>query len=67
MTVDGEEFLDAGTGLILVPTDNKKTFVHWLNDKGKLVATYTLSYPTLITEKVKLLSNEKSRIHIIEP
>jgi hypothetical protein len=67
LTVDGEEALDAGDGLILIPLDTKKTYVHWLNEKGKLVATYTLTYPTLIMDKVKLISTEKARIHIVEP
>lgn len=67
ITVQGEETIDAGDGLILIPPENQKVFLHWLNANGKLLATYTMTYATLVTDKVKIVSQERVRIHVLEP
>ena len=60
--------LEAGPGAILIPPPNSKVFLHWLNDKGKLVSTYTLQYSTLVYNSIKIIngSTEKISIHVIE-
>ena len=40
--------IDAGDGLILVPDEGSKVFLHWKNDSGKLVTTYTMTFPTKV-------------------
>lgn len=54
--------------LVLIPEENSKVFLHWTNNKGKLVTTLTLTEPTLIKNKVKLINglDQKTRIAIVE-
>lgn len=44
----GQTEIDAGDGLILVPDEGSKVFLHWKNDSGKLVTTYTMTFPTKV-------------------
>jgi hypothetical protein len=55
-------------GSVLVPEENTKTFLHWVNENGKLISTYTLSYPTLVHDQVKLINGSKKpvKIHVID-
>lgn len=59
-----ETEIDAGQGTILVPPPNSKVFLHWLNEKGKLVSTYTMTYPTQVQNKVKLINAQSTPISI---
>lgn len=43
--------IDAGDGLILVPDEGSKVFLHWKSDTGKLVTTYTMTFPTKVEGK----------------
>lgn len=43
--------IDAGDGMILIPDEDSKVFLHWKNDSGKLVTTYTMTYPTKVEGK----------------
>ncbi len=44
--------IDAGEeGLILVPDEGSKVFLHWKNDSGKLVTTYTMTFPVKVQGK----------------
>ena len=63
-----ESILDAKNGIILVPPPNAKVFLHWLNENGKLVSTYTLTYATEVQNKVKIINNSQTEvsIHAIE-
>jgi hypothetical protein len=66
---NGQAELDAVTGIILIPPDNKtKIYLHWLNDKGKLVTTYTLNYATLVQNKLRIIngSADPVSLHAIE-
>jgi hypothetical protein len=40
----------------LVPNDGDKVFIHWKNQSGKLMATYTMTFPTRIDGKVTLIN-----------
>lgn len=53
-------------GSILIPQPNTKPFLHWLSDSGKLMATHTLEYATLINSKVLVISKNASRVHVID-
>lgn len=65
--VKGEMEFDAGiNGAILIPPDKSKIYLHWLNEKGKMYASYTLTYSTLVQNKLKIVSQELARIHVIE-
>ena len=69
ITLDKESQITASpNGSVLVPEENTKVFLHWLNENGKLLATYTLSYPTLVQDTVKLIngSGKSVRIHLID-
>lgn len=44
--------IDAGDeGLILVPSEGSKVFLHWKTDTGKLATTYTMTFPTKVEGK----------------
>jgi hypothetical protein len=59
--------LDAGTGLVLVPQGSAKVFLHWVTESGKVYATHTLSYPTLVQNTLKLVNGpEETQILVIE-
>ena len=64
----GEQDYDAGEGAVLVPPAGSKVFLHWLTDNGKLAATYTLEYATLVQNKFKIINNKSDpvQIHCIE-
>ena len=69
INIDKETQITASpNGSVLVPEENTKVFLHWLNENGKLLTTYTLSYPTLVQDTVKLLnsSGKTVRIHVID-
>lgn len=59
--------MDAGSGLLLIPEDNSKVFLHWLNG-DKLRATYTMTKATKVCERVQLInaSNRIIEIKIVD-
>jgi hypothetical protein len=58
---------DAGTGVVLVPQGSAKTFLHWVTESGKIYATHTLAYPTLVQNKLKMVNGpEENQILVIE-
>jgi hypothetical protein len=64
-----QEFeLDAGTGVVLVPHSGAKVFLHWLTDSGKMKSTFTMTYPTRVEGKVKLINglNVQTSVHVIQ-
>jgi hypothetical protein len=64
----GENLLDARDGVVLIPQDSSKVFLHWLNDSGKLVATYTMTFPTRVEGQIKLINglDKETSVQIIE-
>lgn len=69
ITVDKEsQIIASPNGSVLIPEENTKVFLHWLNENGKLLTTYTLSYPTLVHDTVKLInsSGKSVRVHVID-
>jgi hypothetical protein len=62
----GTDIVPGPNGSILIPPPNSKIFLHWLNDSGKMISTYTLEYSTLITDKVKAISKTPIRVHVID-
>lgn len=59
-----QTMFDAKDGVILVPDNGSKVFVHWTNDSGKLMATYTMSYATKVVGQIKLINALDKEIHI---
>jgi hypothetical protein len=59
--------LNAGDGVVLVPQEGSKIYLHWLNDTGKLLATYTMTFPTRVEGDVKLINglDKETSIQII--
>jgi len=55
---------NAGTGTVLVPPADARIFLHWLNDKGKLISTFTLTYATLVENKLKIINGTNDSISI---
>jgi hypothetical protein len=53
-------------GSILVPPGGSKIFLHWLNDSGKMIATYTLEYATIVHSSAKVISKTPVRVHVID-
>jgi ABC-type uncharacterized transport system permease subunit len=63
--LEKEMFVTASqNGTILIPEKNTKTFLHWLNENGKMTATYTLTSPTLVKDTVKLINGSGKTISI---
>lgn len=60
-----EQVVDAGQGLILVPPPNSKIFLHWENENGKLVSTYTMTFTTKVYDKVKLINGSDKEVSIL--
>jgi hypothetical protein len=48
--------IDAGDGLVLVPDDGSKVFLHWKTPEGKLVTTYTMTFPTKVEGKLTAIN-----------
>jgi hypothetical protein len=40
--------LDYAPEMILIPDEGSKVFLHWKNDKDKLLATFTMTYATKV-------------------
>lgn len=60
----GQMDFDAGTGTVLIPPDDTKVFLHWVNENGKIVSTYTLTYSTLVQNKFKIINGSDKAISI---
>jgi len=58
---------DAGEGVVFVPHPNSKIYLHWLTDSGKMRQTYTMTFDTKVTGKVKLINglDNPTSIHVI--
>jgi len=59
---------NANEGVVLVPESDSKIFIHWLNDNNKLLATYTMTFPTQVIGQVRLINalDKQTQIRIIE-
>jgi len=55
-------------GKILIPESKGRIFLHWYNEKGKLVNSHQLKYATLVVQPVKLVNPEniEATIHQID-
>ena len=58
--------IDAKEGCVLVPTNSDRVFLHWLNEKEKIVATHTLKFSTLVTSKVRIINSESREITLLK-
>jgi hypothetical protein len=47
---------DESSELFLVPEDGSKIYLHWKNESGKMLATYTMTFPTKVFGKVTLVN-----------
>jgi hypothetical protein len=59
---------NANEGVVLVPESDGKIFIHWLNDNNKLLATYTMTFPTQVMGQVRLINalDKQTQIKVIE-
>lgn len=60
----GEIEFDAGTGTVLIPPPDTRVFLHWTNNNGKLISTYTLTYSALVQNKFKIINGTDKNISI---
>ena len=58
--------LDIISDKILIPMTESRIFMHWYNDKGKLVNSHQLKYSTLINQKVKLINSDSKDVVILQ-
>jgi hypothetical protein len=58
---------DAGAGVVFVPQPNSKIYLHWLTDSGKMRQTYTMTFDTKVTGKLKIINglDNPTSIHVI--
>jgi len=53
----GQLEIDAESdSIILIPEEGSKIYLHWKTDTGKLVATYTMTFPTKVEGKVTIIN-----------
>jgi hypothetical protein len=53
----GQFEIDAGEdSIVLVPEEGSKIYLHWKSDTGKLMATYTMTFPTKVEGKVTMIN-----------
>ena len=59
---------DAGTGVVFVPQAESKIFLHWMTDKGNIRSTYTMTYPTWVEGKLKIINglDATTSLHVIQ-
>jgi hypothetical protein len=55
---------DFGDASILVPSPDSKVFIHWLTDKGAIKSTFTMTYATKISGKVRLTNAKDAQVDI---
>jgi hypothetical protein len=55
---------DFGDQAILVPSQNSKVFLHWLTDKGNIRSTFTMTYATRVSGKVRLTNAKDTQVDI---
>lgn len=60
----GQVEFDAGQGTVLIPPTDTKVYLHWTNDNGKLISTFTLTYATLVQNKFKIINGSDRAINI---
>ena len=58
--------IDAGTGTILIPITSARLFLHWYNDKGKMICSHQLKFSTLITNTVNLINSENNEVVLLQ-
>jgi hypothetical protein len=70
ISLSGKETLefDAGTGVVFVPQQGSKIFLHWLTSKGSIRSTFTMTYPTWVEGKLKLINglDAPTTVHVIQ-
>lgn len=49
---------------ILIPLSDSKIFLHWKNSRGKLLATCTLTRPTLVRNDLQLINGTDELVEI---
>jgi hypothetical protein len=59
---------DAGTGVIMIPENNSKIYLHWYTDANKLRSTLTLNQPSEVYECVTIIngSDTPTSIQVIK-
>ena len=55
--------IDAGLGLLLIPEDDSKVFLHWPQG-DKLRASHTMTQTTRVYERVRLINASNRTIEI---
>jgi hypothetical protein len=55
---------DFGESAILVPSPNCKVFLHWLTEKGNIRSTFTMTYATKVSGRVRITNGLNSELTI---
>ena len=61
-----KEEIQIDGGKILIPESKGRIFLHWYNEKGKLVNSHQLKFATLVTNSVKLINPEATEATILQ-
>jgi hypothetical protein len=62
----GQVEIDAGDGVILVPLNEGKVFLNWLNDKGQMISTHTLRFSTRVERRIRIINAESKEITLLQ-
>ena len=61
-----KEEVQIEAGKILIPESKGRLFLHWYNDKGKLVNSHQLKFATLVSKPVKLINPETTEATVLQ-
>jgi hypothetical protein len=62
----GQVEIDAGDGVILVPLNEGKVFLNWLNDKGQMISTHTLRFSTRVERRIRIINAESKEMTLLQ-
>lgn len=59
--------LDASLGMVLIPDDGNKLYLHWKTESGKLASTYTMTFPTKVEGNITIINalDKEARIRAV--
>ena len=61
-----KEEIQIESGKILIPESKGRLFLHWHNDKGKLVNSHQLKFATLLQQPAKLVNPENIEVTVLQ-
>lgn len=64
--IRSKEEIQIDSGKILIPESKGRLFLHWYNDKGKLINSHQLKFATLVSQTAKLVNPENTEATVLQ-